>query len=111
MSVGRGPVRRRSCSLRQFARPAVVLSVLDQTSLIPPVAAERAVMRPEQRVVSSSVRKAAAISCLRSENAFRAARMALTFGVTSIEGFDVCGFFTGLRLVVGFFLGLVVGDS
>lgn len=86
----------------------MVLRVLDQMSLMPPVGADRVEMRPWEMVLSSSARKEAAMSCLRSAKALRWARMALTSGVASMEAAVVCCcFFIGLR-AVGFFFGLAV---
>lgn len=59
-------------SQRQFARPAVVLSFLDQIIWTPPVEAESSAIRPEVILVSSSVRKLEAISCFVVEKAFLA---------------------------------------
>lgn len=63
----------RMVSHFQFARPAVVLSLLDQMIFTPPVDPERRAMLPEVIVLSSSVRNAAARSCLFVSNAFLAA--------------------------------------
>lgn len=71
----------------QFARPAVVFSFLDQIILTPPVEAERADTLPDVMVLSSSVRKVDARSCLRSLKAFFA----------SLEAFS--------SFLVGLFLG------
>lgn len=71
----------RMVSHFQFARPAVVLSLLDQMIFTPPVDAERRAMLPEVIVLSSSARKAAARSCLFASNAFLAAVAARAAGV------------------------------
>ncbi|KAL9626991.1 MAG: hypothetical protein Q9164_007736, partial [Protoblastenia rupestris] len=47
-----------------FARPAVVVSFLDQWRLIPPVGAARALTRALVRVLSTRARKVMASECL-----------------------------------------------
>lgn len=54
----------------QFARPAVVMSFLDQMIWTPPVEAESSAMRPDVILVSSSRRKSEAMVCLEIEKAF-----------------------------------------
>lgn len=80
ISVGSGPVRRRSFSRRQFALPAVVLRVLDQMSWMPPVGAESVPIRPPVMVVSSSERKDRASSCFWEAKALRRARISAVVG-------------------------------
>lgn len=71
---------------------------------MPPVDEERAVMRPEQMVVSSSVRKVVAMSCFLAAKSLRWARMSWTVGVEVPDE----AFFVGEGRVA-FFLGLATG--
>ena len=95
----------RMTSRRQFARPAVVFNVLDQTNLIPPVASDILKMLPLQIVVSSSARNAVAVLSLRSAKFFLCIRASLTEGAAAGTHFfskDLdCG-----SLNLGFEMGL-----
>ncbi len=73
----------RTVSRFQFARPAVVWSLLVHLILIPPVAAVSSANRPLVIVSSSSRRNASAVSCLRSSNSFFAALCSAPF----LQGF------------------------
>ncbi len=100
--------RMRSVSRRQVARPAVVLSVLDQMSFMPPVEAAAAEIWPEQSVSSSSMRKDSARECLRAAKSFLCARRVLVVSASVSRGFLTGDLF--LLVVVGaFFFGLVGG--
>lgn len=57
-------------SRRQFARPAVVVSFLDQIIWTPPVEAESWAIWPDVILESISARKSDAMVCLAVENAF-----------------------------------------
>ena len=96
----------RMTSRRQFARPAVVFNVLDQTNLIPPVASDILKMLPLQIVVSSSARNAVAVLSLRSAKFFLCIRASLTEGAAARTHFfskDLdCG-----SLSLGLEMGLV----
>ena len=93
----------RNVSRRQFALPAVVFNVLDQTNLIPPVCCDIEVIRDDVIVASISKMKDSARACLDSEKAFFWARICATVGESVSP-------FTGLPAV--FFLrGEVVGEA
>ena len=64
-------------SRRQFARPAVVFSVLLQTILTPPVLAVSAPIRPCATTLSSSAKNATAISFFLASQSLRASISAL----------------------------------
>lgn len=87
---GLDEVLTRMTSRRQFARPAVVFKVLDQTSFIPPVASESLVILLEQMVASSSFKKDVAMSSLRSAKSFLCIRASfVASSATPPHGFSL----------------------
>lgn len=87
-------------SFFQFALPAVVLSVLLHTSLIPPVLAVKADKREEVRRASRRERKEVARECLCVSKSWRARRDSRARRAVVVA-------FEGLAGARGFFLGEV----